>query len=411
MDVEVFVGRQPIFNLDEQIEAYELLYRNKDANVFPMVDSDMATIEVLVNSFVTMGIEEVTKNKPGFVNFTEKLITSSIESYLNPLHVVIEILENVQLTPQLVERMKDLKARGFKIALDDFILEEPVQVYDELFPYIDYIKVDFLNSSPEERLAIERKVKEQFPHIRLLAEKVETHAEYEVAKKAGYELFQGYFFEKPQIIKAMDIPANTIQYLTILSLLTEEEPNVQLLAENIERDLSLTYKLLKMINNATGQFKSRIQSIKQAIIILGIPNLQKWIYLLAMRESGQNADSDLVKEVMYTSLFRAKICEKLAKLSYKINTSEYFLVGMFSLIDTLLQRPLEEILGKMPLSERVVTTLLGTETDITPYLEFSIALSKMEWDRLEQLASQVNVEIHHLDDLYYEAIIWAEKSL
>ncbi|MFA1739418.1 MULTISPECIES: EAL and HDOD domain-containing protein [Lysinibacillus] len=408
--MEVFIGRQPIFNLHEQVVAYELLYRSKNVNAFPMVDSDAATIDVLVNSFLSIGFEEVTKGKPGFVNFTDNLLMSSIHEFLNPSQVVIEILEDVPLTSQLVKRVVELKKYGFQIALDDFIMDEHVEIYDELFEQVDYIKVDFLATSMVKRMEIENKVKGNYPHIQLLAEKVETRHQFEVAKSSGYVLFQGYFFEQPQIIKATDIPANTIQYIHIISLLKEEEPNIQLLAENIERDISLTYKLLQMINNSSKRSKSKVRSIKQAIVLLGISNLRKWIYLLAMREIDIDGDSDLFKEVMCMSLFRAKVCEKLAKLSYKKNFSEYFLVGMFSLIDTLLQRPMSSILYQLPFSEDITNTILGHETEMTPFLEFSIALGKLDWARLEELGAQLNIPLNDMDLLYYEAMEWAEKS-
>lgn len=175
-------------------------------------------------------------------------------------------------------------------------MDEHVEIYDELFEQIDYIKVDFLASSIVKRMEIEVKVKDKFPNIQLLAEKVETRHQFEVAKSSGYVLFQGYFFEQPQIIRATDIPANTIQYIHIISLLKEEEPNIQLLAENIERDISLTYKLLQMINNSSKRSKSKVRSIKQAIVLLGVSNLRKWIYLLAMREIDIDANSDLLKK-------------------------------------------------------------------------------------------------------------------
>ncbi|TKI71533.1 HDOD domain-containing protein [Lysinibacillus mangiferihumi] len=409
--MEVFIGRQPIFNLHEQVVAYELLYRNKNVNSFPDVDSDAATVDVLVNSFLSIGIEEVTKGKPCFVNFTENLLMSSIDEFLDPSQVVIEILEDVPLTPNLVKRVIELKSHGFKIALDDFILKENVPIYDTLFPHIDLIKVDFLISSLVERMEIENMVKENFPHIKLLAEKVETQEQYRVAKHSGYEFFQGYFFEQPQIIKAMDIPANAIQYFHIISLLKEEEPNVHLLAENIERDISLTYKLLQMINNSSKRSKSKIRSIKQAILLLGLANLRKWIYLLALREFDDRADTDLFQELMRTSLFRAKVCEKLAKRNYKQNFSEYFLVGMFSLIDAILQRPMNVILQQLPFSEAITETILGGQTEMTPYLEFSIALGKLDWQRLEELAPQINIEMASIDLLYNEALEWAETSL
>ena len=408
--MEVFIGRQPIFNLHEQVVAYELLYRSKNKNEFPLVDSDAATVDVLVNSFLSIGIEEVTKGKPCFVNFTDNLLKSRLADYLDPAQVVIEILEDVPINQQLVKRVMELKSLGFKIALDDFILDDRVEVYDELFAHIDFIKVDFLMSPLLERMEIENKVKENFPHITLLAEKVETRNQFEVAKHSGYELFQGYFFEQPQIIKATDIPTNTLQYFQILTLLKDDEPNIDLLAESIERDISLTYKLLQMINNSDKRSKSKVRSIKQAILLLGLAELRKWIYLLAMREIEMNTDTDLFNELMRTSLFRAKVCEKLAKLSYQQNFSEYFLIGMFSLIDCILQRPMSLILQKLPFPEEISETILGEKTEMTPYLDFSIALGKLDWNALEMLAPKFNLDIESMDLLYNEALEWAETS-
>ncbi|WP_342559286.1 HDOD domain-containing protein [Metasolibacillus sp. FSL K6-0083] len=409
--MEVFVGRQPIFNANKQIIAYELLYRNKNLTAFPMINEDVATIKVLINSFLHIGAEKITQGKPVFINFTENLLESSIDQLLKSSQVVIEILENVQITPKLIQRVRELKEKGFKVALDDFVLDKQVESYNELFQYIDYIKIDFLATTLEERKKIERKVQEKFPHIQLLAEKVEEYDQFKTAKASNYQLFQGYFFEKPQIVKGNSIPPNTIPYLNILLLLSEENPNVQLIAQNIEKDLSLAYKLLQMINNATGHVKVRIYSIRQAIMMIGIPNLRKWIYFVAMGERQIDDEEDFFEEIMRASLFRAKVCEILAKRNRKKNHPEYFLVGMFSLIDILLKSTLEEIVQKLPLSNRVIDTILGQQTEMTPYLQFSMALDKLEWDKLQALGENIGLNIHEMDELYSEALAWAEKSL
>ncbi|MFF5995271.1 HDOD domain-containing protein [Lysinibacillus sp. KU-BSD001] len=408
--MEVFIGRQPIFNLHEQVVAYELLYRNKENNSFPMVDSDAATVDVLVNSFVNIGIDEVTKGRPCFVNFTENLLMGPLTDYLDPTKVVIEILEDVPITTELIERIQNLKSKGFQIALDDFVLDESVQIYDELFPYIDYIKVDFLLSSLLERMKIENKVKIKCPHIKLLAEKVETHHQFEVAKHSGYTLFQGYFFEQPQVIKATDIPHNTIQYFYIISLLRDEEPNINELAENIERDISVSFKLLQLINKSMKRSKSKIRSIKQAILMLGLSELRKWIYLLAMREVGNKDRSDVFNELMRSSLFRAKVCEKVAKLNYKQNFSEYFLIGLFSLIDALLRRPMNMILQQLPFPEEIVETISGGETEMSPYLQFSIALSKADWVNVEKLGAKLELSKETIMQIQREADEWVDET-
>lgn len=408
--MEVFIGRQPIFNLHEEIVAYELLYRNNNLNSFSEIDSDAATVNVLVNSFLTIGIEEVANGLPCFVNFTENLLMGQVTDYLDPTKIVIEILEDVPITKKLIHKVAELKEKGFKIALDDFVLNDSVQIYDELFSYTDYIKVDFLLSSLAERMEIEAKVKTDFPHIKLLAEKVETRNQFDVAKHSGYSLFQGYFFEQPQVIKSTDIPANTIQYFQILALLRDNEPDINELAESIERDISLSLKLLQRINNSTKRSKSKVRSIKQAILMLGLTELRRYIYLLAMRDIEYRDNSDLFKELMRSSLFRAKVCEKLAKLNYKENFSEYFLVGLFSLINSLLKRPLMLILQQLPFSEEIAETISGGNTEMSPYLNFSIALNKADWESVDRLAKQFNLSQEAIMQIYNEANEWVAET-
>ncbi len=409
--VDVFIGRQPIFNIDEEVVAYELLYRNQNINAFPNTAPDAATVDVLVNYFLSMGIKEVTKGKPGFINFTENLLMSNVIEFINPSKIVIEILENVPITKELVDRVIELKEIGFKIALDDFVLNKDVVHYDEIFEHTDYIKVDFLSTPLLERMEIENRIKQSYPHIQLLAEKVETRNQFDVAKHSGYSLFQGYFFEQPQIIKSTDIPLNTLQYFQVISLLKDEEPDINLIAENIERDISLSYKLLQIINETNKRQKSKVRSIKQAILLVGLTELRKLIYLLAMREGELKNHTDVFNELVRTSLLRAKICELLAKNNRQENYSEYFLVGLFSLIDSLLKRPMDVILEKLPFSDEVADTISGVETEMTPYLELSIALSKMDWENIERLKPQLGVDNEKTEAIYNEAAIWTEKSM
>lgn len=250
--MEVLVGRQPIFNTHEEVVAYELLYRRNESNQFEQVDSDNATIQVLKNSVFTIGMNELTNGLPGFINFTENLLmTNNIIDLIDPSTFVIEILEDVPITDQLIMRIVELRKRGFTIALDDFVLRQNIEYYNTLFANVDIIKVDFLSTPKSGRAIIEERVKNFFPHIQLLAEKVENRTQFEEAKAANYSLFQGYFFEQPQIIKSVDIPMNMLQYFEVMSLLKEENSNVQEIAEKIEQNISITYKLLQLINNST----------------------------------------------------------------------------------------------------------------------------------------------------------------
>lgn len=409
--MDIFIGRQPIFNEHEQIAAYELLYRkNQQNNAFDTnFDSDKATVEVLMNSFVTIGMEEVTNGLPGFINFTEKVLMSKLIEHLDKNMVVIEILEDIPITKNLIKRIKQLKNLGFTIALDDFILKEEDEVYDELFPLIDIIKIDFLITPTLERMHLEEKIKTNFPHIKMLAEKVETRKQYRVAVQSGYSFFQGYFFEKPQIIKSTDIPMNALQYFQIISLLKDEDPNIHLIAEVIEQDISLTYKILQIVNKANFRKKSKIRSIKQAIVMIGLAELRRFIYILALKEDGID-DSDISKELMFNSLFRAKVCELVAKRNRNENYSEFFLVGMFSLIDSLLKRSKNIILKQLPFSEEVLKTINDEETSMTPYLQFSIALGKLDWEKIDEFATILNLSKSEVEKIYLIANEWAKSA-
>ncbi|WP_016838717.1 EAL and HDOD domain-containing protein [Ureibacillus thermosphaericus] len=409
--MEVLVGRQPIFNTHEEVVAYELLYRRNESNQFEQVDSDNATIQVLKNSVFTIGMNELTNGLPGFVNFTENLLmTNNIIDLIDPSTFVIEILEDVPITDQLIMRIVDLRNRGFTIALDDFVLRQNIEYYNTLFANVDIIKVDFLSTPKSGRAIIEERVKNFFPHIQLLAEKVENRTQFEEAKAANYSLFQGYFFEQPQIIKSVDIPMNMLQYFEVMSLLKEENSNVQEIAEKIEQNISITYKLLQLINNISRK-KSKVRSVKQAIVMLGLIELRKFLYLLAVDEGLADEPSDVYIELMRTSIFRAKICELLARKKNKQNYSEYYLVGMFSLIDTILQRPIQLIVQQLPFSEVVIETICGRETEMTIYLQLSIALTKMDLEKANQLAKELGISTADLGYIYRMALEYTKSSI
>lgn len=404
--MDVFVARQPIFTKNEHIFAFELLYRNSGTNVFPITDGDFATLEVLTHSFLTIGINNLVGEKLCFINFTENLLDNTVFDKIPPKRVVVEVLEDISITPSLIEKLKYIKKLGFLIALDDFILHENINLYDELFSLVNFIKVDFMLSKPSERQVIEKIVKNNYPHIVLLAEKVETREEFYQAKEAGYGLFQGYFFAKPEIIKGTDVPANMAQYFRIISLLSDPVSSIEQIAEEIERDVSLSFKVLKIINSPTSRKRSKIRSIKQAVVMLGLEELNHWLYVLMLRESTVNSNGDGMA-LIEASLFRAKFCELLAKNHSLRNSSEYFLVGMFSLIDTLLHQKMTLLLQELPLTDEVIETLTGKSTDMTPYLELAVACDEVRWNAMIAGAGAMGIDHITLNKYYLEARRWA----
>lgn len=409
--MDIFLGRQPIFDLDEQIAAYELLYRNTETNSFPQIDADRATLDVLINTFVTIGVEDVANGKPCFVNFSENFLMGELLDNLDPSKIVIEILEDVQITSELIARVRQLHLKGFKIALDDFILQPQfTELYDELFQYVTYIKIDFLLTPVLERMQLEDRIKTFYPHIRLLAEKVESRRQFEIALQSGYSLFQGYFFEQPQILKSKDIPSNALQYFHIVALLREDEPDINQIAESIEIDIALSYKLLQIVNMSPKRKRSKVRSIKQAVLMVGLAELRKWVYLLALREMPSFENPDVYKQLVISSLYRGKVCERLAKQNFVQNTSSHFLIGLFSLIDSMLRTPMHEILGQLPLSEDIVLTLSNHETELTPYLQLSIAMDKANFEKIEQYVNELSISAEVLHKIHEEVRDWVKET-
>lgn len=404
-ELQVFVGRQPILDRAGNIFGYELLYRNSETNSFPNVDPEKATIGVLINTFLTIGVDRVTDGGLSFINFTRKLLAQDIFTKLNPDRVVIEILEDVEITPALITRLRTFKQVGFKLALDDFILQEQYLIHQNLFELIDIVKVDVLNTTVDERIQIEEFTK-QYPNIILLAEKIETESQFFTALEYGYGLFQGYFFAKPEIVKSAEIPSNVTLHFHILHLLNKETACIDDISQLIMRDVSLSYKLLRFINSLAFDIPKQISSIKQAIVLIGLRDTKKWMQVLILHDLGAGMAEGRVKALVDFSLHRAKLCELLAKRNRKKNADEYFLVGMFSLINAIMKRPWEDILPLLSLSEEVVRTLIGEKTEITPYLQLAEAVERFEWDRLQVLSEELGISEPELSRLSMQAHRW-----
>lgn len=321
--------------------------------------------------------------------------------------MVIEILEDVEITPSLLTKMRLLKAEGFKLALDDFILQKQYMVHMELFDLVDIVKVDYINTTATERLEIEAFIK-KYPDIMLLAEKIETEQQFQQAEKSGYKLFQGYFFAKPEIISGIEIPSNVSLHFQIIELFNAESPNIDEIASLIMRDMSLSYKLLRFINTLAFQVPKRISSIKQAIVIIGLQETKKWVMLLALHEMGDGQGRGRTKALVDYSLTRAKMCELLAKHEGKKNAEEYFLAGMFSLINVIMKRDWDDILELIPLSNLVARTLRGEETEITSSLQLTEAIERFNWERLKQLTEEIGIDDSKLSAYSLEAHRWAQ---
>jgi c-di-GMP-related signal transduction protein len=411
--MDIYVARQPIFNMNEETVAYELLYRSSKANSYQHTNGDQATTDVLVNSFMNIGIKEISNGKPCFINFTEKLLKLGVPTQFNPGTIVVEILETVEITDEILGICKELNALGYKIALDDFFITKWNDQTIQMLDYVHIIKMDFRATNRNERRIMLRFIKTKNSSIDFLAEKVETLEEYEEAKADGFVYFQGFYFSKPVILNSYDIPGYYHSYFQIINEIENPEPDIEKIKDVIERDLSLSYKLLKLINNPLLRPRKEVSSIKQAIVLLGLTEIKKWIYVLMIRgvDTG-GSEGTKEKEIIHFSLIRGKLGELVGtKMGGEALASKYFLLGMFSLMDTLLHIPMADLLEDLPLSSDIKEALSGQDNEAASMLQFLTAVEHSFHHEKAIDANPTDLDQEELFRLYAEASDWGTKVL
>lgn len=393
--MDIFVARQPILTRNEELFGYELLYRNSHQNSFTEIDGDVATTDLLVNSFLGIGNEKLSKGKKLFINFTRNLLLKRVPCLFSPEKIIIEVLEDVEGDEEIIVAISEFRSLGYTIALDDFLLKDSNK---NLLPYADIIKVDFLTTSKKQRELIKKIAR--IYNAKLLAEKIETREDFETAVHEGYSYFQGYFFSKPLILTATDVPFSSFSYLRILNELGEVEPDIDKVTSFIEYDLSLSYKILKFVNTTS---KIKVTSIKQAIMILGINELVRWLTIISLKE--QQTKTSIANEILQQSLIRGKFAELFGVKHLGLQRkAECFMLGMFSLLDTILQRPMEKILETLPLSEAVKRALLKEESELAIIMEVTEAVEQANWEKLNSFGFLAT----DLSTCYETALRWTD---
>lgn len=401
--MEVFVARQPILNLNKKVTYYELLFRGSNDNIYNGLDSDKATLDVITNSFTLIGIHNLTGGKRAFINFTESLLLSEVPFLLPKDKIVVEILETVEPSEEIVGKCKKFKEAGYMLALDDFVFRPG---YEKLIELADFIKVDFLITTGDERERVVRK--NNNGRIKFLAEKVETLEDFNEAVRLGYTYFQGYFFSKPSILSSKEISINKFQNFELLKFLKEDNYNLEAVEAIIKKDVSMSFRLLKYINSASLGLKSEIHSIRQALIYIGEKEFIKWSSLMMMKSmSGWESDP-----VLDLSIVRAKFGEVIANsINLSDRASDVFIMGMFSNIDVLLNQPMKQILTDLPLAEDIKTALLGEDNIFKAINELIFHYEKADWDNLSIYAKKLNLEMEGLSQMYTEALEWSAKVM
>jgi len=395
----IFIARQPIFRRNRKVYAYELLFRSGLDNFFdPSQDGERATSNVVTESFLVLGIANVTMGHRAFINFSGPMILRGWPSLFPKEQTVVEVLEDVEVTTELVGACRSLVEQGYLLALDDFLYEPR---FDPLLKLADIVKFD-IRQMEDDELARQAEIMKSRFKVRLLAEKVESDDEFTALMDMGFELFQGYFFRKPHIISGLDIPGSKLHYLEILRLVNDESFDFDQLARLIADDVSLSYKLLKYVNSPVFRRRSEISSLATAVAMVGVEELRRWLSLVMMSYMARDKPDELVR----LAVIRGRFCESVgAELEGRGRAGAYHTVGMFSLIDALLDRPMEELLSGLNLSREINDALTGREEN---RLSLCLALVKAyetgRWERVTDAAAALGIDTDLLPPMFMDAL-------
>jgi len=400
----IYVARQPIFELGRGLYGYELLYRNNASIDHAKGDSGFMSADVIVSALLGIGLHTIAGGGVAFVNFSRAQLLNESWRLFERNAVMIELLETVECDDETLAACTKLVKEGYRLALDDYVYTAQSLPLLEL---ASVVKVDILNR-PREDL---KRVADQLrpAGVRLLAERVETAAVRDMCAELGYELFQGYLFSRPETLSKTDVSAGQLAIMRLLNLIRDPRASDRSLEAAFQTDLALTYKLLRIVNAAAIGGRG-ITSIPHAMRLIGREALHRWLTVLLVASVGRRGDVN--HELAMTAMTRARMCEQLAMRSRRRQDGgSAFIVGLLSLLDVLLEMPMDAILAKLELSQDVDDALLDRKGPLAPPLKLVEAYERADWDAAQSLAADAGIAADALPDLYIDALQWATQRI
>ena len=394
-----YVARQPIMDRRNRVHGYELLFRAGPEAVF-RGNGDLATRTMLDNT-VMFGLERLSGGLPAFVNCTRESLTDDLVSVLPSSMTVLEILEDLEPSPNLIESCRNLKAAGFRLALDDFTWRPGIE---PLVALADYIKVDFRQTNAAARAQLLERLC-GFT-VALVAEKVETESEYKRACDEGFALFQGYYFCRPVLLKSGKVPANQSLHIQILKMLRDDSLELRKLTSLVKQDTSLTYRLLRLVNSPMCAVRQEVRSIRSALLAVGEDTFRKLATLAITSELSQGQPEELLR----LAFVRGRFCELTAELCGRDSTEQY-LLGMLSLLEAMLRTPMVELIPQLPLRVEIHDALLRKTNDESALLDWLEFHEQGNWIGCDRMARKLELMEGVLAECYANAVIWAESAL
>jgi len=391
---DIFIGRQPIYNRDLEVYAYELMPHttHEEEN-----NADQATSQVIINAFMEIGIDKLVGRKIAFITLTEHFLQSDYELPLPVDRVILKIPSYINVTDEVIEGTRRLTEAGFKLALDNYLQHPQLQPLASMASIIDINIENLLEAEIRAHLKILKKL-----HPIILADHVKTHDEYDTCRSVGVDYIQGYFLNRPRVIHGESLDSNQMSIINLLSTLHNEDTDTDTIVDVISKDVALSYKILQLMNSAFFSRSTKIESIQHAIVMLGRKQLCTWASMMAL--SGMD---NKPREQVRISMVRARSCELLAEKAGLPHTDSFFTVGMFSSLDLLMDRSLEELISPLPLADNVVAALLNREGELGEALNCTLAQEEGDWVNIRF----ADLEPELLSDINIEAINWAEDVL
>lgn len=400
--MEKFLARQPIFTSNRIVYGYELLFRSGPENSYSSSQPDFAAASS-TDSLLLFGIERFTDGRRAFINCTREFLIREYPTLLPRDRIVVEVLETVQVDEEVLGACRRLKDAGYLIALDDFVDTPELR---PLIPFADFLKIDLSVTTPEEQ----KRLVHAYRHsgVALLAERVETYEDFQRTLDWGYSFFQGYFFSRPQMLTRHDIPAFKLQYLRVLQAANLPQMNIQMVAERIKEESSLSYRLLRYLNSPAFPLLTEVRSIPHALSLLGERGIRRWVSLVAVACMGEGKPVELVM----LPLIRAHFLELLA-VPARIErcANDLFLLGLLSVLDAILDMKMPDILREVAIGEEIRKALLGEKNQFRELFEIVLLYERGDWEGVHAAAAKLSIPEAVIPDLFIQSVEWARGIL
>lgn len=398
----LYIARQPIFDRDAEVRGYELLFRSGRENRFTGTDFDVASATNIEQSASAFGLDDLVGDRIAWVNLSRGALLAEYYRFLPAARTMIELLESVEPDREVVDACARLKSFGYRMALDDYSL---AQRPSPLLALADMVKVDFRQPEARSDQRVIQRIRDR--GIFLLAEKVETLDEHREAIKAGYDLFQGYFYCHPEIVETRELAPSRLAQIRFLSEVSREDASFERLEELFESDVALTTRLLRYLNSAAFGWRHEIPSLRHALSVIGLVPLRKWAMMMGLMRLGDERP----RELLVTSLSRARFAEELGPPSgLPDHRLDLFLAGMLSVVDALVGRPMREVLAGLAVPTAVRQALTGGDHPVGSVLRMVKAYERGDWSGVESAPALVPVGPAVMDQAYQRSLSWAEAT-